>query len=107
MGSIVRVCQSGALTPGPSSAPDWLGHFWQFPAALWASVAPSTLDGVGGPVGPVLEGNLVSTVWFQIWDALSILEVPPGTHGVRPLGNRAPSLGSLELHPSLKVPILE
>lgn len=40
MGSIARVCQSEALTPGPSSAPDWLGHCWQFPAPLWASVAP-------------------------------------------------------------------
>ena len=65
------------------------------------------MDGVGGPTRPALEGNLVSAVWFQIWDALSILEVSPGTRGVRPLENRAPSLGSLELHPSLKVPILE
>lgn len=88
-GSIAWICQSGALSPGPSSAPDWLCHCGQVPAPLWASVAPSVQwmgwewDQQGPPLPSqtALEGNLVATLCFRTGVLSPFLRCPQAPVG--------------------------
>lgn len=88
-GSIAWICQSGALSPGPSSAPDWLCHCGQVPAPLWASVAPSVQwmgwewdqQGPRLPSQTALEGNLVATLCFRTGVLSPFLRCPQAPVG--------------------------
>lgn len=89
MGSVAWTCQSGALSPGPSSAPDWLCHCGQVPAPLWASVAPSVQwmgwewdqQGPRLPSQTALEGNLVATLCFRTGVLSPFLRCPQAPVG--------------------------